>query len=907
MIEALVAPLPEGSARRAFHLLAWTEALVGGAEAIHRGEELLELAQDSLAAGWPTCLSLWDGGELGRAGDVLAGIDARAGEELVLLRVKRARMWRQQGLHRRSREALEKVIGRWPDRRSAYAELVELFQAEGWLEDRCAVLEEVMRRWPEWGWGRLERASCLVALGRQREAEAIYDLMLDVRPVDAWTVGTMVSRVTEDGRLDEAARRLRDHLESRPDSVWALNRLAELERRLGRNADAERTFQRALAIDPDNAWIWSRLASLAYQQGDRKLAIERWQAALARSPADQQLSNRLAYLVPPAEGDPAADVPEEPALDAAVKAAREARALPGADEIVALDDEVRVLHADGSSMSVITSVRRAITQAGLDAVRDQRLGGGKTRVLAAYAVDAKGRRTEPSTLRAGQVIFRGLQVGSTVVLQYRVDTYPRQVLGRSFEGWWWFESFRRQITAARFVLWRPSEMPFREKTPGEVRLQRDERRVGELVRVAWTARDTPPIIPEESMPGAVETLTHVRYTTVPDWETFTRWEAALLDEALRPSDDVDRLARTLDPDAPVVARLERIHAYVMKEVRYQQDYENPLARWMPHPTSMVLERRYGDCKDKANLFLMLARATGIDARFALIRTREQGAVDPDLPGLQFNHAIVYVPAQPGLPQARFFDPTADELDLDALPAMDQGTLSLVYDPATRTNEWVPVPFQPPTAGERRAHARLVLSEDGSARAHLAYSVNGGEGSTLRRTARNEEQMRQLVSAIAGWLYSGAEVTESRTSGLDDLRARAGVEMEVGIPGAARLEAGELRLPVPGNLAVVPVPSLPQRRFPMVWNVPSATVWSVDVEAPPGWTVRSLPPPLDASSACIDLSRRSTRSGRSTVHVEVRLTFRCERIGAADYAATRRFLDEARRTLQDPVILARARR
>ena len=86
-------------------------------------------------------------------------------------------------------------------------------------------------------------------------------------------------------------------------------------------------------------------------------------------------------------------------------------------------------------------------------------------------------------------------------------------------------------------------------------------------------------------------------------------------------------------------------------------------------------RRRG-VEGKGGLFDAPARKLGLDAHFGLVRTLDVGPVEPDVPMQQFNHAIVYVPEQKGFPTARFFDPTADALDLAAVRSDDTATSPL---------------------------------------------------------------------------------------------------------------------------------------------------------------------------------------------------------------------------------------
>ena len=64
---------------------------------------------------------------------------------------------------------------------------------------------------------------------------------------------------------------------------------------------------------------------------------------------------------------------------------------------------------------------------------------GRLRVLHAYAVDEKGQRSEASSERNRQIFFRGMQPGSTMVMQYRLDTPPKGYLARYYNETWSFQ------------------------------------------------------------------------------------------------------------------------------------------------------------------------------------------------------------------------------------------------------------------------------------------------------------------------------------------------------------------------------------------------------------------------------------------------------------------------------------
>jgi hypothetical protein len=100
-----------------------------------------------------------------------------------------------------------------------------------------------------------------------------------------------------------------------------------------------------------------------------------------------------------------------------------------------------------------------------------------------------------------------------------------------------------------------------------------------------------------------------------------------------------------------------------------------------------LKRRYGDCKDKAALFIALLRAAGIPSYIALLNAGSRQDVPADLPGMGiFDHAIVYVPGSPGL----WIDATDDHARLGQLDVLDQGRRALIAQPGTQSLVLTPI-------------------------------------------------------------------------------------------------------------------------------------------------------------------------------------------------------------------------
>jgi transglutaminase-like putative cysteine protease/tetratricopeptide (TPR) repeat protein len=899
LLDAHVASMKKG-ARRAFHRSAWAADVFGGTTAVRMTQEYAREYSDALLARESLVSALWNANERGRTADELAVLDRRAGENLPLVRRQLARFWQQEGLRSRARKALVDLVQAYPDRPPAARQLASLYRAENWIEDQCRTLEQL--RGPKAATFELELdlAACWDGEGREDRAITLLREMLERRPRHPDALRELEDVLRERGQLEEAGRIARALVDAYPEKLWPRLRLAENLRRAGNVTAARAVLAEARARFPSAGEVYRAEASLAWRDGDRQAAIDAWQSALANSPDDDATALRLDFIAPASKGPWANDVPDEDAIARALASRERLKPAPGADLAYLLDHEVTQLRPDGSTINVVTTVAVALNQAGRDKLTRRQLEySGRTRVLHAYSFDAHGRRSEAS-VRSREVLYRGLEVGSTVVLQYRADSPPSGFLARYLSRLWFFQAVNDQRLRGEFVLWYPAGTTLNETRLGA--LVRDERKLGDEVRVSWRLDDAPPVVAEPNMPGVLEVAAHLQISTVPGWSAYERWEEALLEGAFRGSPELDALAaKLLDGAATAEEKLYRIHEYVMEEIRYEQDYESFIAGVKPHPASMVVERRYGDCKDKTVLFIALAKKAGIEARFATVRTRDRGQVRKQVPSQQFNHAIVYVPAQAGLPEGRFFDSTADALDIDVLRDDNAGTEALVYDAKARRHEWLPIPWQGTGHHQARHELKLALASDGSAHGELSLSGRGRFGSVLRRVSRNPEVFKQFAQMVAGAQFPGSSLSESRPADIADLRRPAEVRARLSAPTAARREGNTLRLRLPTDAGLKQSFSLAQRKHPLVLGTPNEQHWRFVLALPEGMHAARLPSSGEVTTRCVSLKRAVTPNGKD-VTVEQSLVIRCERISPEEYPAYRTQMEQMSRFLDEELVL-----
>jgi transglutaminase-like putative cysteine protease len=111
----------------------------------------------------------------------------------------------------------------------------------------------------------------------------------------------------------------------------------------------------------------------------------------------------------------------------------------------------------------------------------------------------------------------------------------------------------------------------------------------------------------------------------------------------------------------LMQRVERVHHWLARNVRYVS-VSLLNGGFVPRSANSVLERGYGDCKDKTILLQALLAALGIDSSAVLVDTDDAYVLPPQPTPFTFDHVMVYVPAL-----NLYLDSTAEYARVGTLP------------------------------------------------------------------------------------------------------------------------------------------------------------------------------------------------------------------------------------------------
>jgi predicted Zn-dependent protease len=827
-------------------------------------------------------MALLENAEAGKALDLLNRGAERHPEALGFL-LERARFHAQRRQWERAEKDLAAVIAKNPDIRDARMELAAAHGARGWIIDRCQDLEGVFERWPDDAAGLAELARCKLDRGYAEEAERLLRGARALSPGDARVLQALVE--LSERRIDHSAAEgyLRELSLARPGATDVLLEEADLDRRQGKVAEARRALEAAIARSPDAARPYDRLAQLALEAKDTAYAERAWRLALEREPEDATVAQRLAALAPTALplGDRLA--PKADDIDRAVQSAASVKVHAGSHVVVLLDDEVVTVNADGSSKRIVTLVSQAVTTDGRDTMIQARLpASGKVAVLEAYAVRKSGERQDASSITGGLVRFRGLEVGSITVVQYAHFAPAPRFLPNEYVQEWHFQATNAQVESSRWRLVMPPGRDLTVQTHGPV--ERSTEVVGDRKLWTFAVKGAPPFVSEPNMTPASDELWSASVTTLKSWDGYARWEAALLSEAFTASPELDALASKLTVGAKTPReKLERLWAHVAQEIRYQQEYEDTIAGVKPHSAAMVHERGYGDCKDKAVLMIRLARAVGVELRFALLRTTNVGKVKKELPNQQFNHAIVFAPRQPGLDEAFFIDTTTNGLDIGNTRSDDEGAQSLVLDKDGRW-EFVAIPYQSPELELARHEITVDLASPEKVLAKDHVTARGAVAAGMRVALRSGEGAKKFYQGLSDQLFAGTTLASAKADHAQDLLQPVSLSLDVDATNAVKAEDDRFRFEVPFLFPLAHVAALASRQHPLrLWRGVEEVTLDADLGAKQH--ALHLPADLAVEHACFGFSRKVEVHG-SHVLVKARYRNTCPEIAPEDYPAFR---------------------
>jgi len=830
--------------------------------------------------------------------------------------------------------ALQSGLALDPRSRPLQVQLALYYVGRQQLEKAQALLKNVLAQTPEDFVAGERLAELYLNLGlRSAALDQMKSLEKHSQTLPLWLQSRLAIDYKQIGLMNDAARLAAGVIQKNKTDREQLQLLARYHERRHMLGELEQDYTALLRIQPDSAELWTKLAQAEVAAEDVTKAKDSMLRAVALDPRNAEAHRKLAevysrlHLAREAEKEMAAAAeltgknsadPDSVLLGNPQKLAAEVFQHPAREDDYALADiRIQQLYKNGLSRQHVQQVFYIGSEAAVNAHRitmvrfspasealhviHARIWKPNGAVIDAQeegdAAVAESAISMYYDLRSRRLRFTGLEKGDVTELEYSLTP---TLAASPYPGY-----FGELVTLAgnaparlkRYALISPAAQQIflhAEKISAPVATEQNGLRT-----LVWEIHDVAALPREPRSPGITETSPYVHVSTMADWQELGSWYAELirpqfaLDQSLRK--ELDQLIQDKHSEQEKITAIQK---FVLRSTHYVA-LEFGIYSYKPYPVTQTYARRFGDCKDKASLMIALLRAAGIDAEFALVRTRSRGdvALTPASIAL-FDHAIVYVPGY-----SLWLDGTAEYAGSE-LPLEDQGALALTVDLNGKA-ELRHVPMSTAADNYTKRTIRAELTRQGVVRFNGSTVTRGEDAPVLRRELAVREQQLDLFRQGLAEGFATVEVESVAVHGAEHFGSDVSVDFEGALNALQRSSVVTLRSSWMRRAYVSTLAPASYRAQDLLLPSPWITEEEIHVTLPSGATVQVLPRDEEIRTPFGSVRLQYTKSAHEIV-IHSRLEFEKTRIKIEEYSAFRQFCSAVERSFHNEIVVGLAR-
>ncbi|WP_237058243.1 DUF3857 domain-containing transglutaminase family protein [Microbulbifer sediminum] len=155
-------------------------------------------------------------------------------------------------------------------------------------------------------------------------------------------------------------------------------------------------------------------------------------------------------------------------------------------------------------------------------------------------------------------------------------------------------------------------------------------------------KEVPAVALESQYPRWHEPLNFFQYSGYQSWEEVNKWALSLYEIDRKLPAEVKKSLETWKSELGLPGAISKAIQFVQEDIRYF-GIELGVNSHLPRTPRETLNKRYGDCKDKALLLSSMLAHLGVESHPALVSSSRGRAIGADIPSPQaFDHVITLI-------------------------------------------------------------------------------------------------------------------------------------------------------------------------------------------------------------------------------------------------------------------------
>ena len=495
------------------------------------------------------------------------------------------------------------------------------------------------------------------------------------------------------------------------------------------------------------------------------------------------------------------------------------------------------------------------------------------------------------------ILVDDLRVGDTLEIAYTV-TGSNPVFGKKvaeYAGWETELPTQKRRVSALYPADRKIRYQYVGGLNADVKVKPKVSQRAGMNQLVFEQSNLKPVHVEEHIPQGFQPFAWIQFSEYADWQEVAEWADGLFRLPVPESKDFAELIIKLRAISDLNKRLAAALRFVQSDIRYAS-VSMGVNSHLPYAPSIVLERRYGDCKDKSALLVAILQGLGIKAKPVLVSMNFHQGFSSWLPSpTLFDHVIVHVDLDG---REYWLDPTAiqEPVNIGMLGYLHGGAEVLVVDASSTA--LITIPQSAPDEVDEKQLVNLHGFKV-PADLEIKTTFSGAAAEVVRANLKRltPDRIEKYYLDSIRVVYPGARWKKNYEISDDVENNKLVVIRDYSVDGIAELEEHYWHIYRRPDriLDFLEIPSTADRISPYALEYPSHIVFSQTINTQPNIDLENQQEAGAVENDFFRLGKR-VRCRGTTTFIEYDLTTRAEQVPAKELSGFAKDIRRARTLL-----------